>query len=314
MPIAWQCTSYLARWSIKEENIDDRYKVVKEKKLCFSWFIGSHRIKDYKTRECGIDGSEKVHNWLLHKTVKSVENAVNEEETNLTTTSKTIVLRALNLVPIRVHGKAESDEDIKALRDTGSSQTWVDHELLEKLKLDGEEGGSDNSCGWCSWHLTNWKQESWSYPWAGKYHCCSYVYYIAEQSQEFGCWKKRLWPEVTEAKVWMFFMHKSKHHTPLWGWSNTWTRRIHLFFALLPSRTAAVKLQLAWTLGHWVDHCPPQKWRNAIQCVVWAKDEELTPVVKQGWDLESYGRVVLVDNRSNQDRQPWSQLNKTVQY
>ena len=43
------------------------------------------------------------------------------------------------MIPIRVHGNAGSHEDTIALCDTGSSQTWVDQELLEKLNLDGEE-------------------------------------------------------------------------------------------------------------------------------------------------------------------------------
>ena len=46
---------------------------------------------------------------------------------------------ALQVVPIRVHGNARSYEDTMALCDTGSSQTWVDQELLEKLNLDEKE-------------------------------------------------------------------------------------------------------------------------------------------------------------------------------
>ena len=43
------------------------------------------------------------------------------------------------MVPIRVLGKTQSHEDSMVLCDTGSSQTWVDQELLEELNLDGEE-------------------------------------------------------------------------------------------------------------------------------------------------------------------------------
>ena len=38
----WQCKA------IKEKSFDDRYKIVNEKKLCFSCFEGSHQIEDCK--------------------------------------------------------------------------------------------------------------------------------------------------------------------------------------------------------------------------------------------------------------------------
>ena len=63
----WQCKAF------KKKSIDDRYKTVKEKKLCFSCLKSNHQIKDCKTRKYGIDGCEKVHNRLLHKAVKSLD-------------------------------------------------------------------------------------------------------------------------------------------------------------------------------------------------------------------------------------------------
>ena len=44
------------------------------------------------------------------------------------------------------------------------------------------------------------------------------------------------------------------------------------------------------------------------------KGEDLTVVVKQWFDLESYGTVVSVDNRSSEDKQALSHLNITIQY
>ena len=116
----WQCEAF------KKKSIDDCYKNVKEKKLCFPFLNGSHQIKDCKTRKCGNDGCEEIQNPLLHKAVKSVELGVNKEATNLTTNSKTFVRGALQVVPIRVHGRTWSQEDAMALCDTSSSQTWVD--------------------------------------------------------------------------------------------------------------------------------------------------------------------------------------------
>ena len=129
----WQCEAF------KKKFIDGRYKTVKKKKLCFLCLNSNHQIKDGKTRTCGIDGCEKVHTRLLHKGVKSLEPLDKKEETYLITISKNQFRGALQVVPIRVHGNAGSHEDTMALCDTGSSQTSVDQELLEKLKLDGEE-------------------------------------------------------------------------------------------------------------------------------------------------------------------------------
>ena len=122
-------------------------------------------IEDRKTRKCGIDGCEKVENRLLHKSVKSVESANSRGETSLTTSVKNIAQEALQVVIIRIHGNAGSHEDTIALCDTGSLQTWVDQELLEKLHL---EEKSDNSGGWYSRQLTYWEQKSWSYTWVGR--------------------------------------------------------------------------------------------------------------------------------------------------
>ena len=96
------------------------------------------KSKVAKQKKCGIDGCEKVLNRLLYKAVNSVELAINKAETNLRTIRKTIVRGALQVVPIRVHGKTGSHEDTMVLCDTGSSQTWVDQELLEKPNLVGE--------------------------------------------------------------------------------------------------------------------------------------------------------------------------------
>ena len=60
----WQCETF------KKKSIDDRYKIVKDKKLCFSCLNSNRQIKDCKTKICGIDGCEKFHNRLLHKAVK----------------------------------------------------------------------------------------------------------------------------------------------------------------------------------------------------------------------------------------------------
>ena len=57
----------------------------------------------------------------------------------MTIISKTIVRGALQVVPIKIHGKNGLHEDTRALCVTGLSNTWIDQELLDKLNPDGKE-------------------------------------------------------------------------------------------------------------------------------------------------------------------------------
>ena len=130
--IIWQCETF------KKKFIDDRYKIVMEKKLWFSCLDGSHAIKNGKTRKCSIDSCEKSHNRLVYKMVKSTESK-KKEETTLTTIYRNIVRGTLYVVPIKVRGMYGFSEETVVLCVTGSSQTWVDQGLLEKLNLGSEE-------------------------------------------------------------------------------------------------------------------------------------------------------------------------------
>ena len=57
----WACDAF------KKLNPSDRYKKVKEAKLCFLCLRSKHPAKDCKMKECGIDGCQKRHNRLLHR-------------------------------------------------------------------------------------------------------------------------------------------------------------------------------------------------------------------------------------------------------
>ena len=73
----------------------------------------------------------------------------------------------------------------------------------------------------------------------------------------------------------------------------------------------AVKLPLAWTIS---GPLPTSEKAQCYSVCSVSKDEELTAVVKQWWDLESYGTVVAVDNRSSEDKQALAHLNDTIRY
>ena len=57
----WNCDKF------ENMKIDERYNVVKEKKLCFCCLADNHAAKDRpRKRNCDVDGCEKTHNKLLH--------------------------------------------------------------------------------------------------------------------------------------------------------------------------------------------------------------------------------------------------------
>ena len=90
--------------AFKRKSPDDRSEIAKEDKLCFPCLSGSHQFKGCKTRKCDVDGCQKVHNRLLHESVKAVESADSNDKTNVATISNNIVRGPNQLVPIRIHG------------------------------------------------------------------------------------------------------------------------------------------------------------------------------------------------------------------
>ena len=199
-----------------------------------------------------------------------------------------------------------------ALCDTGSSQTWVDQELLEKLNLNGAEvtihvagfhGTSpiqskrveatlgpaySTAANVCTIMVNSHKnlavgKEYGLRPLKRKY---GYLPCIRQNTRRLSEVKVILGLDAFSLICLVAFKN---------GGANTpW----------------AVKLPLAWPLD---GPLPASKAQCYSVCSM-SNDEELTAVVKQWWDLESYGTVVLVDNRTCEDKQALSHLNNTIHY
>ncbi|XP_067016989.1 uncharacterized protein [Acropora muricata] len=57
----WFCKQF------NEKGVDDRWQIVKERKVCFRCLASDHRGKDCtKARKCGVDGCTRNHHRLLH--------------------------------------------------------------------------------------------------------------------------------------------------------------------------------------------------------------------------------------------------------
>ena len=130
----WNCEKF------KNIKTQDRYDVAKEKGLCFACLSDNQVAKECpRKKKCGIENCEKTHNKLLQYRKKSEVSSVSvkSESTNLTSNSESV--RGLMQVarPI-IFGQDGQFEDTLAACDTGSTQTWVDEDLLDRLQLDGE--------------------------------------------------------------------------------------------------------------------------------------------------------------------------------
>ena len=71
----WACDAFKKLSSI------DRYKRVKESKLCFLCLRAGHAVKDCKMKECGIDGCKKRHNRMLHQPEETKSSNTTSTET-----------------------------------------------------------------------------------------------------------------------------------------------------------------------------------------------------------------------------------------
>ena len=105
--------------------IDDRYNVVREKRLCFCCLASDHSAKYCpRKRKCGIDGCEKNHNKLLHYKKKSDKNkpTTKTESTNLTSNTES-VRGLMQIARVKIFGNDGKFEESLACCDTGSTQT-----------------------------------------------------------------------------------------------------------------------------------------------------------------------------------------------
>ena len=129
----WNCEKF------KNMKTQDRYDVAKEKILCFACLSDNHVARECPRKKCGIDNCEKTHNKLLHNRKKFEVSSVSvkSKSTNLTSNSES-VRGLMQVARVRIFGQDGQFEDTLAACDTGSTQTWIDEDLLNRLHLDGE--------------------------------------------------------------------------------------------------------------------------------------------------------------------------------
>ena len=127
----WACDAFKKLPSI------DRYKKVKENKLCFLCFRGGHAVKDCKMKECGIDGCKRRHNRLLHRPEET--KIPNTTSTEIVETHASVSLNTFGILPVYKVELSNNGNRMKllALVDSGSSLSWIDKTVADQLNLQG---------------------------------------------------------------------------------------------------------------------------------------------------------------------------------
>ena len=305
----WNCEKF------KNMKIDDRYNVAKDNKLCFCCLADNHLGKDCpRKRKCGIDNCEKFHNKFLHYKKKTDTSKPPTEVTNLTSNAEP-VRGLMQIARVRIFGSEGQFENTLAACDTGSTQTWVDDQLLKKLDLDAETV-SLNVTGI---HGTKTTPCQTAHAAIGPANCVeskaklikihsqssleigTNVYNVQEMKHKYPYLKCVNFKEIDLKKVNIILGQNAYELIRPLEYKNGGV-----------NKPWAVKLPLGWTVSGPV---PVSELRFSAACHI-ANDEDvkLAEVVKKWWDMESYGTSMVADKRTKEDKLANEILNSTIQF
>ena len=305
----WNCDKF------KNIKIDERYNVAKEKKLRFCCLADNHAAKDCPRKiNCGVDGCEKTHNKLLHykKRSENLKPINKTEVTNLTSNVESI-RGLMQIARVRIFGDEGQFEDTLVVCDTGSTQTWVDKDLLEKLELRGEPV-SLNVTGNHGTQITTCRAVQAT---IGPANCMqdkgklltihsqknleigTSVYNVQEMKEKYPYLKCVGFKQIDLKKVAIILGQNAYELIRPVEYKNGGE-----------NKPWAIKLPLGWTVSGPV---PINQLKLSAAChVANDNDMKLAEVFKKWWDMESYGTLKVADKRTEEDKLATEVLNSTI--
>ena len=97
---------------------------MKKANLCLKCLTEKRHVRDCKSQlKCGIDGCERNYNRIFYN--------------NLAHETAWSVKGLLQVGPFQICAKHGSFVETKAVCETASSQTWIDKEFIQYLRLEG---------------------------------------------------------------------------------------------------------------------------------------------------------------------------------
>lgn len=130
------------------KTVQERWDMVKEKKLCFRCLNAGHETRECRYRgTCGMDGCSKPHHKLLHDPRLQRRPLQQEERghqqvppsppAEVVTTMEEFPYINLMVLPVRLEGPSKSINTF-AMLDCGSTLTVIESTIAETLGLEGE--------------------------------------------------------------------------------------------------------------------------------------------------------------------------------
>ena len=133
----WKCEKFL------KMTCQARYEKVEELKLCFCCLAGKHVVKDCTYKACGVNGCNRRHHRLLHRETNDRQKGGGPEDPQQKAEANSAfcplkISGILPVIPVIIQiGKKQ--ESTLALCDSGTSLSFIDKTLADKLNAHGEE-------------------------------------------------------------------------------------------------------------------------------------------------------------------------------
>ena len=268
---------------------------------------GKHCARYCKSKlKCGIEGCERNHNRMLHNrqtvTYELIQSPDQTSETNLANETAWSVKGLLQVAPLRIYAEDGIFVETKAVCDTASSQTWIDEDLIQSLRLEGR----NTSMSVTGVHGTN-SIDCLKVPVkigpanevsdtikiiASSYKDLvvgTWVYNVIELSKRY--------PHLSCIRLKKIDFKDVKGilgqdaYSLIRPLENKYCRN---------NSPWAVKALLGWTLSGPVPNS--ERTESNFLSSASQENQELTEIVQKWWEIESYGTLFQVNSRTLEDK------------